>query len=60
MTGGLGTFGTSRNPALLNIRTYSSMGFLGTGGKDGQFNILLKRDLGPASNDNIPMWLERA
>jgi hypothetical protein len=38
----------------------SSTGFLGTGGKDGQFNILLKRDLGPASNDNIPMWLERA
>lgn len=26
----------------------------------GQFNFLLKRDIDPASNDNSPMWLEKA
>lgn len=32
----------------------------GNGAAYGQQNFLLKRDLDPASNDNDPMWLEKA
>jgi hypothetical protein len=32
----------------------------GFGAFHGIVNFLLKRDLDPASNDNDPMWLEKA
>jgi hypothetical protein len=35
-------------------------GFGGSGWAYGQQNYLLKRDLDPASNDNDPVWLEKA
>jgi hypothetical protein len=45
-----------------DLNTYGKVyiGFQGSGYKYGQFNFLLKRDLDPASNDNDPMWLEKA
>jgi len=35
-------------------------GSSGRGVFTGMFNFLLKRDMDPASNDNDPMWLEKA
>jgi hypothetical protein len=34
--------------------------FAGSGFYRGQFSLLVKRDIDPASNDNDPMWLEKA
>jgi hypothetical protein len=36
------------------------IGFHGSGFAYGKLNFLLKRDLSPASDDNDPMWLEKA
>lgn len=44
----------------MNIYGRAYIGFQGSGWKYGTFNFLLKRDLDPASNDNSPMWLEKA
>jgi hypothetical protein len=42
-----GVYATPYSPAVESIRAFN-------------LNWLLKRDLDPASNDNDPMWLERA
>lgn len=44
----------------MNTYWKAYIGFQGSGWKYGYFNFLLKRDLDPASNDNLPMWLEKA
>lgn len=45
-----------------DLATYGTLycGFSGSGGCYRTLNFLLKRDLDPVSNDNDPMWLNKA